>query len=174
VPGLPAYPSTWLGLLRNLRYDARGGGEESLNSEEAEALRRVAVTEGIQRLRVAAVIVREGRLLLVRRAACDSLPGMFELPSGGVEKGERLLAALRREVREETSLRVLSVTCFVGAFDYVSHGRAARQFTFRVQVGAGEPRLDPNEHDCLAWVIPADLDHAGVSSQLRGVLRGIA
>jgi 8-oxo-dGTP diphosphatase len=121
------------------------------------------------------VIVRAGRMLLVRRAACDSLPGVFELPSGSVEEGERLLTALRREVREETSLRVLSVTCFLGAFDYrSSHGQSARQFTFRVEVGAGEPRLDPREHDHLTWVMPAELERVGVSAQLRGVLRGLA
>lgn len=121
------------------------------------------------------MIIRDGRLLLVRRAACDSLPGVFELPSGGVEDGERLLAALRREVREETSLRVVSVTCFIGAFDYRnSHGQSARQFTFRVEVGDGEPRLDPLEHDDLAWVVPTELHRIGVSEQLRGILRGVA
>ena len=52
-----------------------------------------------------ALIVHEGRILLVERAR-DPMKGFWSLPGGAVETGEGLEAALRREVLEETGLDV--------------------------------------------------------------------
>ncbi len=54
---------------------------------------------------VGAVIVHEGRVLLVRRGR-EPLKGHWSLPGGMVEVGESLLAGVIREVREETGLLV--------------------------------------------------------------------
>jgi mutator protein MutT len=54
---------------------------------------------------VAAVVVREGSVLLVRRGK-EPLRGRWSLPGGAVERGETLHEALVRELREETGLIV--------------------------------------------------------------------
>jgi 8-oxo-dGTP diphosphatase len=56
-------------------------------------------------LGVGALIIDEGRILLVKRGR-EPLKGYWSLPGGAVETGERLEAALLREVREETGLDV--------------------------------------------------------------------
>jgi mutator protein MutT len=54
---------------------------------------------------VGAVVVNEGRVLLVRRGT-EPMKGHWSLPGGLVELGESLQAAVVREVLEETGLKV--------------------------------------------------------------------
>ncbi|TQN41566.1 ADP-ribose pyrophosphatase YjhB (NUDIX family) [Blastococcus colisei] len=53
----------------------------------------------------AVVLDADGRLLLIRRGH-DPHAGLWSLPGGRVEEGETLAQAVRREVLEETGLRV--------------------------------------------------------------------
>jgi mutator protein MutT len=49
----------------------------------------------------AAVIERDGRLLVARRIEGSHLAGSWELPGGKCEAGERVEHCLEREIREE-------------------------------------------------------------------------
>lgn len=57
------------------------------------------------RVGVGAVVIHEGRVLLIRRGK-EPLRGRWCVPGGTVELGETLEQALVREVREETGLCV--------------------------------------------------------------------
>ena len=57
------------------------------------------------RVGVGAVVVRDGRVLLVKRGKPPS-QGMWAIPGGRVELGETLQQAVEREIREETSITV--------------------------------------------------------------------
>jgi len=54
---------------------------------------------------VSAVIVKNGRILLVKRGR-EPNKGLWSLPGGSIELGETVREALAREVLEETSLVV--------------------------------------------------------------------
>jgi 8-oxo-dGTP pyrophosphatase MutT (NUDIX family) len=56
---------------------------------------------------VAAVIVRERRFLVIRRALTVEAPGAFCFPGGAIEPGESEEEALVRELREELGAAVL-------------------------------------------------------------------
>ena len=60
---------------------------------------------------VAAVISdKKGRILVSQRALNAKLyPGKWQVPGGKVESGENYLEALKREVKEETDLEIVSI-----------------------------------------------------------------
>ena len=58
------------------------------------------------KLAVAALIVRDGQILLGKRGPGTRSPGKWSFPAGFVERGEQVEAATAREVREETGLEI--------------------------------------------------------------------
>ncbi|MER8185229.1 NUDIX domain-containing protein [Kitasatospora sp. NPDC094015] len=127
-----------------------------------------AEAAGITRFVAAAVIEHDGRVLLVRRRPDDFMGGMWEIPSGTVETGESVLAALHRETAEETGLTIDRVTGYLGHFDYRnSRGGTTRQFTFAVTVGATGPVV-LTEHDAHRWARPGALPE--VSDAVRDLI----
>ena len=58
---------------------------------------------------VVAVVVREARLLVVRRSALVEAPRAYCFPGGGIEPGETESEALRREMVEELAAEVVPV-----------------------------------------------------------------
>ncbi|MFF9868064.1 NUDIX hydrolase [Streptomyces sp. NPDC013953] len=112
-----------------------------------------AEQDGIERTAVGAVIPAEGgRVLLLRRPAGDYLGGLWELPSGGVDEGETLTDALRREATEETGLTIETIGAYLGHFDYHSgSGRATRQFNFTATLTSPTGTVRLTEHDAHLW-----------------------
>jgi ADP-ribose pyrophosphatase YjhB (NUDIX family) len=73
---------------------------------------------------VGAVIVENGRALLIRRAT-PPLLGEWSLPGGVLECGEALREAAIREAREETGLKV-EVGEMLGVYERVIHSPDGR------------------------------------------------
>ncbi|UQS22869.1 NUDIX domain-containing protein [Amycolatopsis thermalba] len=121
-----------------------------------ERLTAEAEADGVQQLVVGAVVQHDEKVLLLQRPEDDFMGGIFELPSGKVEAGEQLDAALIREVKEETGLDVSRIADYLGSFDYTSgSGKKSRQFNFAVDVTAPEPIL-LQEHDAYQWTSLAE------------------
>lgn len=138
-----------------------------VDTDLLEDLLQAAAADGISKTVVGAVIAAGDKVLLLHRPADDYLGGLWELPSGGVNDGESLLDALRREVEEETGLTVTVVGGYLNHFDYLSKsGKKTRQFNFTVDVTGDDVKL--TEHDDHLW---ADRAHqARVSSAVQNVL----
>ena len=111
-------------------------------------------------LAVSAAIIRDGKVLVVRRARQPAL-GIFTLPGGGVETGETLMQAATREVREETSMDIEPVA-LAGHREAIvrdAQGRVERHFVilcFAARWLSGEPVLN-EELDDARWLDPAAL-----------------
>jgi len=97
-----------------------------------------------------ALVESEGRVLLVRRAAWDTRPGMWELPGGKVDRGERVQRALARELEEETGL-MLADARRISCRDMISpRGRRIREHVYLTRA-IGTVTLS-DEHDAHRWV----------------------
>jgi 8-oxo-dGTP diphosphatase len=111
-------------------------------------------------LAVSAAIVRDGKVLVVRRAHKPAL-NLYTLPGGVVETGETLTEAVVREVREETSLEVVPVA-LAGHREAIMRdrdGKVERHFVilcFAARWHSG--RLVLNEElDDARWLPPAEI-----------------
>jgi ADP-ribose pyrophosphatase YjhB (NUDIX family) len=76
------------------------------------------------RVGVGAIVLHEGRVLLVRRGRAPAL-GLWSVPGGLVELGETSVDAARREVEEETGLDV-RIAGLVGVLDRVTRDADGR------------------------------------------------
>ncbi|MFJ9948268.1 NUDIX domain-containing protein [Kitasatospora sp. NPDC091207] len=131
-------------------------------------IRAAAETDGVERFVVAAVITDGDRTLFLRRPAGEFLAGLWELPSGKVEKGEGIERALLREVDEETGLRIDVVEKYLGHFDHTSgSGALTRQLTFEVTVARTGP-VTLTEHDAHEWAGPGGIP--AVSDAVRALV----
>jgi ADP-ribose pyrophosphatase YjhB (NUDIX family) len=111
-------------------------------------------------LAVSAAIVRDGKVLVVRRARQPAL-NLYTLPGGAVESGETLHEAVKREVREETQLEIEPVTLagYREAIVRDGAGKVERHFVilcFASRFLAGEIKLN-EELDEARWLAPAAL-----------------
>jgi ADP-ribose pyrophosphatase YjhB (NUDIX family) len=98
-----------------------------------------------------AAILRDGRLLLVKRRKPPEA-GCWSLPGGKIDFGERVEAAVRREIREEVGVEValgpmLGLAEMIGLDDqhWVSP-------IYRADIVAGEPfNREPGKHEAILW-----------------------
>jgi 8-oxo-dGTP diphosphatase len=112
-------------------------------------------------LAVSAAIVRDGHVLVVRRARPPA-NGLFSLPGGVVEAGETLHEAVTREVMEETSIAIepVALAGFRETITRDGDDRIERHFVilpFAARWIAGEPRLN-DELSEARWVRPSELE----------------
>jgi 8-oxo-dGTP diphosphatase len=104
---------------------------------------------------VAAVIERDGRVLICQRSATDRYPLKWEFPGGKVEPGEDPRAALARELEEELAIRAV-VREEILRYPYCYPNRTSIVLIFyRVADFAGEP--SNRQFAAVQWETPARL-----------------
>jgi 8-oxo-dGTP diphosphatase len=141
-----------------------------ITKEFFRQLKSQAASEGKQGFVAAGLIMDQGKVLLLRRQPGDWLPGMYELPSGKVEEGESIDAGLKREVWEETGLKVKKITDYLGSFDYLTRsGKDVRQFNFIVSVNAPLD-IKLTEHDDYKWLAKDELGNYKVTEHVKKIV----
>jgi 8-oxo-dGTP diphosphatase len=104
---------------------------------------------------VAALIEREGHLLICRRRPGDPHPLKWEFPGGKAEPVEILEDALRRELREELAIEA-RIGPEVTRYQFAYPGKSAILLVFfQVREFAGEPRNLVFEE--IRWEAPGAL-----------------
>ena len=122
---------------------------------------------------VGAVVVRDGRALIVKRAH-EPRKGEWSLPGGLLELGESLQDAARREIKEETNLDVV-VGPMLETFDRVHRddaGRIRYHFVivdFVCWSDEGDA-MAGSDADAVAWVTRDQIDDYAVNAHAKTVI----
>jgi 8-oxo-dGTP diphosphatase len=102
----------------------------------------------------AAIVIRNGRVLVTRRAPGQKMAGLWEFPGGKVEPGETVQACIVRELAEELGIAAVAGEVLTrnlhhypgGAIDLVA-----------VLVTIDARPLVFSVHDAACWATAADL-----------------
>ncbi|KFK94462.1 MULTISPECIES: pyrimidine (deoxy)nucleoside triphosphate diphosphatase [unclassified Serratia (in: enterobacteria)] len=100
---------------------------------------------------VAAIIEKDGRILLAQRDSSSDQAGLWEFPGGKVELNEDQPQALARELQEELGI-IANVGQYVASTQWQQNDRMIRLHAWHVATYRGE--LQQHCHSAFAWVTP--------------------
>ena len=129
-----------------------------MNCSEALKLPRPEKPSGLPIVLVAAaaLVDKDGRVLLAQRPEGKSMAGLWEFPGGKVEEGENPEFTLMRELEEELGIETRE--CCFSPIGFASHAYDKFHllmplFTCRVWKGD----IQALENQKFEWVMPADM-----------------
>src|SRR3954447_1751043 len=125
-------------------------------------------------LAVSAAIIRDGRVLIARRAKGAST-GLYTLPGGVVEAGGTVREAVVREIAEETGITIEPVA-LAGQREFIARdeaGKVSRHFVIlcfaaRWLIGEGVPQIE--ELSELRWLRPAEIAKLKTTEGLADII----
>ena len=131
---------------------------------EADTVARVRV--------VAAVVWREGRLLLTQRPPGGPLGLQWEFPGGKIEPGESPGRALTREILEELGVRGTPAGTLAVHVHRYAHGLEVEITFLECMLDSVEFRPSPAVH-AVRWAVPGDVAPEEVLEGDRPFLRAL-
>ena len=102
---------------------------------------------------VAAVIVKNNKVLIGKRAKFEKSPGLWEFPGGKIEINESKVQCIERELKEELDINAV-IGDLITEYEYnYTHTLYSLSFYY-VNSFTGEIAL--NAHEEIKWVDPKD------------------
>lgn len=119
----------------------------------------------------AAVIRKNGKILLARRSSGQRMAGKWELAGGKIEEGETPEQGLAREMKEEFGISV-RVGRFLGSVVHTYDRGDIELMAYEVEHIGGEITL--SVHDQIRWVLPGEIDETVLADADVPLLRQIS
>jgi 8-oxo-dGTP diphosphatase len=102
----------------------------------------------------AAILVKNGRIIIAQRNSSDHLSGKWEFPGGKIETDETPQECLKRELKEEFQIDV-SVGDFLGSNIYHYEHISIELLVYRTYWNTGVIMLQ--DHADYRWISPETL-----------------
>jgi ADP-ribose pyrophosphatase YjhB (NUDIX family) len=116
---------------------------------------------------------KDGKYLLVKRSAdkYKGTKGTWDIVGGRIEPGSKLHDNLKREIKEETELDLLSEPILIHAQDIIPNAeKHVVRLTFTATVD-GEPMLDKSENVEFKWLTKAEIEkHEDLDIYVKEIL----
>ena len=118
----------------------------------------------------AAIFDAQGRVLIARRPEHVHQGGLWEFPGGKLEADETVEVALRRELREEVGIEIVSARPLIRVrYDYPD--KAVLLDVWRVDAFQGDAH--GRERQPLVWVSPEDLSGYEFPQANKPIIRAV-
>ncbi len=128
----------------------------------------------LPRIAVSAIIVDEDKILLVKRATPPS-KGKWAFPGGKVEYGEKMVDAVKREVREEVGLEIEPIC----VFQLVEIICLEKGYHFILAVFLAKPkdrnalRINKDEIEKAVWIYPSEALGLDLTTSTRKLIESV-
>jgi 8-oxo-dGTP diphosphatase len=128
----------------------------------------------LPRVGVGAIVIRDGRILLVKRGSSPG-KGLWAPPGGLVELGETVREAAEREILEETGIAIRAKEAFY-TFDFIDRDKDGKIkyhyviIDFLADYLGGEPKAADDVSDAR-WVSPDEAVKLNLSPTTRKLLK---
>jgi len=121
-----------------------------------------------------ALIVKNGKILIIKRSSKeDVFANEWDLPGGKLKFGENPVNGLKREVFEETGLKIKIVKPIsVWTFFKNSGKTQVIGITFLARVISGKIRLG-KEHTDFKWILPKEIDKYKIHEEIKKLVNSL-
>lgn len=116
----------------------------------------------------AAVLEKDGRILLAKRKKGRYLDNQWELPGGKIDPGETPEQCLKRELKEEFTIEV-EIGPFIGTAYFKNRVVDLELLVYEVAYISGNFEL--LEHEAIEWVLPEIIESYDLVDSDRVVVR---
>lgn len=116
----------------------------------------------------AAIIEKDGKILIARRKRGDHLENKWEFPGGKIEPNETPEACLKRELHEEFGISA-EVGEFIGSSRFTYRHASIELLAYLAYCPSDE--FTVKAHEEIRWVPPEELDRYDFSEADRPIVR---
>ncbi|MBO8137274.1 MAG: (deoxy)nucleoside triphosphate pyrophosphohydrolase [Desulfotomaculum sp.] len=102
----------------------------------------------------AAIIIKDGLVLIAKRKEGEKLAGKWEFPGGKIEDGESPEECLQREIMEELQINISIGEYFGDSVYHYQHG-TIHLLAYLAYWNGG--KLMPTVHQEVRWVTPGEM-----------------